>query len=87
MASYRIEWKKPAVKELKTLPEAVIAEIVDRVTSLAEEPFPSGVKKLAGAKHTYRIRYSSYRVIYTVQRDNLLIEIVRVGHRQSVYKA
>lgn len=83
MASYKVEWKKSAAKELKTLPKAVIREIVDRVTSLAQEPFPFGVKKLAGAEHTYRIRYSSYRVIYTVLRDNLLIEIVRVGHRQA----
>ena len=86
MASYKIEWKKSAAKELRNLPQEVIAEIVDRVTSLAEDPFPPGVKKLAGAEHTYRMRFSSYRVIYTVSKDDLLVEIVRVGHRQSVYK-
>jgi mRNA-degrading endonuclease RelE of RelBE toxin-antitoxin system len=64
----------------------VIAEIVDRVTSLSEDPFPFGFKKLAGADHTYRIRFSAYRVIYTVAKDNHLVEIVKVGHRQSVYK-
>jgi mRNA interferase RelE/StbE len=66
MASYRIEWKKSAARDLKSLPPAVVAEIVDRVTSLAEDPFPSGIKKLAGAEHMYRIRFSAYRVIYTV---------------------
>ena len=86
MASYRIEWKKSADKDLRSLPSAVVAEIVDRVLSLAEDPFPSGVKKLAGAEHMYRIRISSYRVIYTVFKNKLLIEIIRVGHRQSVYK-
>lgn len=86
MASYKIEWKSSAAKELRSLPKDVIAEIVDRVTNLGEDPFPFGVKKLAGAEHTYRIRFSSYRVIYTVARDNRLVEIVRVGHRQSVYK-
>jgi mRNA interferase RelE/StbE len=86
MASYKIGWKKSAAKDLKTLPPAVVAEIVARVTALAEDPFPSGVKKLTGAEHTYRIRFSSYRVIYTVFKNDLLIEIVRVGHRQSVYK-
>ena len=48
MASYKIEWKKSAAKEIRNLPQEVIAEIVDRVTSLAEDPFPPGVKKLAG---------------------------------------
>lgn len=86
MASYKIEWKSSATKELRSLPKDVIAEIVNRVTSLGEDPFPVGAKKLAGAEHTYRIRFSSYRVIYTVANDNRLVEIVRVGHRQSVYK-
>jgi mRNA interferase RelE/StbE len=86
MAFYKIEWKRSASKELRSLPKDVIAEIVTRVTSLGEDPFPLGVKKLAGAEHTYRIRFSSYRVIYTVSKDNLLVEIVRVGHRQSVYR-
>jgi mRNA interferase RelE/StbE len=86
MASYKIEWKSSAAKELRSLPKDVIAEIVARVTSSGEDPFPFGVKKLAGAEHTYRIRFSSYRVIYTVAKDNSLVEIVRVGHRQSVYR-
>ncbi len=86
MASYNIEWKKSAAKELRNLPNEVVAELVDRITNLGEDPFPPGFKKLVGAEHTYRIRFSSYRVIYTVSRNLLLIEIVRVGHRQSVYK-
>ena len=86
MASYKIEWKSSAAKELRSLPKDVIAEIVDRVTNLGDDPFPFGAGKLAGAEHTYRIRFRSYRVIYTVVRDNRLVEIVRLGHRQSVYK-
>lgn len=86
MTFYKIEWKRSASKELRSLPKDVIGEIVAQVTSLSEDPFPSGVKKLAGAEHTYRIRVSSYRVVYTVTKDNLLVEIVKVGHRQSVYK-
>lgn len=86
MASYNIEWKSSATKELRSLPKDVVAEIVERVTSLGEDPFPFGFKKLAGAEHTYRIRFSTYRVIYTVEKDTRLVEIVRVGHRQSVYK-
>jgi mRNA interferase RelE/StbE len=86
MASYRIEWKSSAVKELRNLPGHVIAEVLTRVADLANDPFPSGVKKLSGSEHTYRIRFSSYRVIYTVAKDQLLLQIVKVGHRQGVYK-
>jgi mRNA interferase RelE/StbE len=86
MASYKIEWKTSASRELRSLPKDAIAEIVARVTNLGEDPFPFGFKKLAGAEHTYRIRFSSYRVIYTVAKNNLIVEIVKVGHRQGVYK-
>jgi mRNA interferase RelE/StbE len=86
MASYKIEWKTSADKELRSLPKAVISEIVDRVAHLADDPFPHGIKKLSGAEHTYRLRFSSYRVIYTVSRDNRIVEIIRVGHRQSIYR-
>ena len=86
MASYKIEWKKSAAKEIRSLPNDVVAELADRISKLGDDPFPPGFKKLVGAEHTYRIRFSSYRVIYTVSSNLLLIEIVRVGHRQSVYK-
>ena len=86
MASYKIAWKSSASRELRSLPRDILTEIVARVTSLGEDPFPPGVKKLAGAHHTYRIRFSSYRVIYTVETDNHVVEIVKIGHRQSVYK-
>lgn len=51
MASYKISWKKSsASKELRSLPKDVIGEIVALVAILGEDPFPSGVKKLAGAE-------------------------------------
>jgi mRNA interferase RelE/StbE len=50
-------------------------------------PRPDGCRKLAGASMTYRIRVGRYRVVYTVEDDRLIVEIVRVGHRSSVYRA
>ena len=86
MASYKIEWKTSASKELRSLPKEVIAELVARVSGLSDDPFPAGIKKLAGAEHTYRIRFGPYRVIYTVAKDIRVVAIVKVGHRQSIYK-
>ena len=56
MASYRIEWKRSAVKDLKGLPQKVISYIVEAVMGLAADPHPLGVKKLVGSEHTYRVR-------------------------------
>ena len=85
MASYRIEWKRSAAKELRTLPRDVVLRIVEAVGRLAVHPFPQGVKKLVGSENTYRIREGSYRVVFTVTASSLVVEIIRVGHRKDVY--
>ena len=86
MASYRIEWKPSAVKELKRLPRDVIPRVVAAVEALTSDAFPLGVVRLKGSQHTYRIRIGDYRVVYTVEDDVLRIEIIRVGHRRDVYR-
>lgn len=86
MASFRISWKTSALKELKGLPSEVVTRIVRRVDKLAEDPFPPGSKKLVGSQHMYRIREGDYRVVYDVLAQQVLIEVIRVGHRSDVYR-
>jgi mRNA interferase RelE/StbE len=85
MASYRIEWKKSAIRELKDLPKEIVPRIINAVGELSTNPFPDGVKKLSGAEQTFRIRIGSYRVVYTVTKATTVIEVIRVGHRKNVY--
>jgi mRNA interferase RelE/StbE len=85
MASYSIAWKRSAAQELKKLPREVVGRILKVVEQLATEPYPSGVRKLVGAEHTYRIRVGDYRIIYSVMASALIIEIIRVGHRRDIY--
>ncbi len=56
-----------------------------RIRGLAENPHPHGSEKLAG-EDSYRIRQGSYRIIYTIDDDRVIVEIVRVGHRSDVYR-
>ena len=86
MASYQIEWRRSAQKELRRLPRAVIRRVVTAVEALAQTPVPTGAIKLSGTEHTYRLRVGDYRVVYTVEQDILLIEIVRVRHRRDAYR-
>lgn len=86
MASYKIEWKNSAYKELQKLPRPMIVKVVAAVSDLANDPFPHGVKKLIGSEYTYRIRIGDYRVVYEVFENKLIIEIVRVRHRKDVYR-
>lgn len=86
MASYKIEWKRSATKELKKLPKETVPRILKAVEALSDEPYPSGVRKLVGSEHTYRLRVGNYRIVYSVVASKLVIEIIRVRHRKDAYK-
>jgi mRNA interferase RelE/StbE len=86
MDLYRIEWKPSAVQELKNLPRQIVGRIVNAVEQISTEPYPTGVRKLVGSEHSYRIRVGDYRIIYSVMASALIIEIIRVGHRRNVYR-
>ncbi|MFN2453019.1 MAG: type II toxin-antitoxin system RelE/ParE family toxin [Pyrinomonadaceae bacterium] len=85
MASYKVEWKRSAVKELRDLPKSAVERILKAVEQLSVNPFAAGVRKLVGSEHTYRIREGDYRIIYSVTASSLIVEIIRVGHRKDIY--
>jgi len=86
MASYKLIWKSSAERELRQLPKETIIKLLFLAESLVINPFPFGVKKMQGAQNTYRVRSGNYRLIYEVKGNELLIQVIRVGHRQDVYK-
>ena len=83
MASYRIELKKSAAKEIEKLKNNTTRkQIVDRIQKLAEDLRPPGCEKLSGSEH-YRVRQGQYHIVYSVHDDVLLVEIVKVRHRRD----
>ena len=85
MAKYRITIKKSAAKELEALPKKDLQRIIKHIKSLAENPRPSGSKKLSG-KELYRIRQGDYRIVYSIEDKNSLIDIFKIGHRCEIYR-
>ena len=75
-----------AEKELRKIDKNDLHQIVKAVEELASEPLPRGCKKLVGHVSLYRIRSGNYRIIYNYLNNDILIEIIRVGHRKDVYK-
>jgi mRNA interferase RelE/StbE len=86
MGSYSVEWRRSAVRELKKLPQDVVLRILSAVEELSANPYPAGMRKLAGAEHSYRIRIGDYRIVYSIWASRLAIEIVRVGNRRDIYR-
>ena len=61
-------------------------QILRRIETLKRDPRPEGVTKLQGMDNAYRIRQGDYRIIYQIIDNNLIIEIVTIGHRSDVYR-
>lgn len=86
MASYNIVWKKSARKELDKIDKKIILKILDAIEKLAKDPRPTQSKKLIGSHSTFRIRVNDYRIIYDVYDKKIEIQVIKIGHRKSVYK-
>jgi mRNA interferase RelE/StbE len=83
---YSIKIKKKAQKQLMDLPLSIATRIAGIIDGLAENPRPSGSKKLQGYNNVYRIREANYRIIYSIEDDILTVEIIKMGHRKDIYK-
>jgi mRNA interferase RelE/StbE len=53
---YRIEFSPTAESQSKKLPKEVQSHLKHRIDTLAENPFPRGVKKLSNEENLYRLR-------------------------------
>jgi mRNA interferase RelE/StbE len=85
MASYDLVFKKSVAKDLRDLPKQDVKRIMQRISSLADDPRPTGCEKLSSLER-YRVRQGSYRIIYEIKDDRLVVLIVKVGHRRDVYR-
>lgn len=85
MAKYNIQIKPSAIKELEKLPKKDLQKVVIKIQSLSTIPRPPGCEKLSGDEK-YRIRQGNYRIVYLIEDNNLIIIVVKVGHRRDIYK-
>ena len=84
--TYKIVFRKSAEKQLLSLPKNTGKKILLRIKLLSENPFPIGAKKMIGFETIYRLRVQKYRIIYNIEKEELIIEIIKIGHRQNIYK-
>jgi mRNA interferase RelE/StbE len=81
----QIRWERRAVKELASLPRKDQRRVVEAVEGLLDDPL-AGEPLAAQWKGLRRLRVGQYRVLYGFDGTELLIAVVRVGHRNDVYR-
>ena len=86
MGKYRVFIKPSAVRDIEGIAEKKQRQqIVARIEALSEDPRPPGCEKLTG-REQYRVRQGVYRIVYAIDDDRLVVYLVKVGHRSSVYR-
>ena len=83
---YKISIQRDAEKALSKIPKTDQKRIIKRIDLLAENPLPPDVKNLQGDLGGYhRIRSGNYRIIYEIFQNELMVLILKIGHRQNIY--
>lgn len=75
-----------AERDLKRLPAEAFHRIVPHIRALADNPRPTGCRKLAGSESDWRLRVGDYRIIYEVDDAENTVRVFRVRHRREAYQ-
>jgi mRNA interferase RelE/StbE len=77
-----------AARYFDRLDERIKAQLREKLTALASEPFTAaGVKPMQGDwKGYYRLRHGDLRIIYTIDKDKDLLVVAHIGPRGDIYK-
>jgi mRNA interferase RelE/StbE len=86
MAEYAIVFARSARKELENLEMRLALRVLARIEKLSKIPRPPGVRKLRGAENLWRLRIADYRVVYTIDDNRRIVDVITVRHRSDAYR-
>ena len=83
-----IVWDRDAKKVLKKMDKTTANRIVSKVEQLAndESSLAQNITPLKGLPDTYRLRVGDWRVIYRFENGHLVLLVLKIGARGSVYR-
>ena len=84
--TYRITLAPAAARQLRTFDPQVRRRIQAALELLATEPRPPAATQLVGGSGEWRVRTGDYRIVYEIRDEELLVLVLRMGHRRDVYR-
>jgi len=84
---YKITYTTQAVKSLLKMPRNTANLIRDKLEQIANDPFASipNAKKLQD-RLGYRLRVGDWRVIYEINKDEVVLIVMKIAPRGEVYR-
>jgi mRNA interferase RelE/StbE len=86
MSKYRTVFAPEARDELRKISREVALRILAKLTELEADPYGLNTTPIVSQPERRRLRVGNYRVVYTIEADELVIWVVHVGHRSRVYE-
>lgn len=83
---YAISYVPSAAKTIRKLDGPTARRLLEAIEQLASNPRPQGCIQLKGGQGELRIRVGDYRIVYEVHDHELVVLLLRVGHRREVYR-
>lgn len=84
--TFQVLLTKKAEKALDNLSEGYRLKVIQVLREVKSDPF-FGKKLLGKKKGQYSVRVWPYRIIYRVEKKQLIIIVIDIDHRQGVYKS
>ncbi|MDW4908995.1 type II toxin-antitoxin system RelE/ParE family toxin [Streptomyces sp. ADMS] len=85
MSEYRTVFRPEARDELRKVPRDMALRILAKLTQLESDPLGFSTTALVSQPDRRRLRVGDYRVVYTIDNGELVVWVVHVGHRSTVY--
>ncbi len=85
MAQFELKFANSVRKDLKKINKHDVPRILAAIDDLRIDPKPQGSQKLVDHE-LFRIRVGVYRIVYEVHEGELLVLVVKIGHRKNIYK-
>ncbi|MFF4701238.1 type II toxin-antitoxin system RelE family toxin [Streptomyces chattanoogensis] len=83
--AYRTVFRPEARAELRKIPRDAALRILAKLTELEKDPYGFKTTALVSQPERRRLRVGDYRVVYTVDNGELVVWVVHIGHRSTVY--
>jgi mRNA interferase RelE/StbE len=85
--TYSVRIAPAAERQLRTFDPKVRRRIQAAIDLLAGDPRPPKAIQLVGGAGEWRVRTGDYRIIYEIHDDQLIVLILRLGHRREIYES
>lgn len=84
---YKVVFTRHATKSFQKLPRQIALQIREKLAQVAADPFAQhpAVTKLQN-RPGYRLRVGDWRVIYDLQKEELIILVLKIAPRGKVYR-